>query len=69
MIEEIIEEYFYKKEGIKVWDWLGIAQTNWSIQKKNGLSKPTQEKLKEYFNINDLGKESAQTIIKRFYKV
>lgn len=54
MINEVLEKYSKDVFGIPVWEWLGIAKVTWSVQKKNGLSKKNNQKIREYFGAMDM---------------
>ena len=70
MIPDVLEKYSKDIFGVPVWEWLGIAQVTWSIQKKNGLSKKTKTKIDEHFNAIDMDdKELLLHITKEYIRL
>jgi hypothetical protein len=69
MILDLLEKYFIDVHNQKIWLWLDITNVGWSQQKKNGLSKKTIDKLKDYFELEEFGDNEfvSKTILDKYY--
>jgi hypothetical protein len=69
MLYDVIEYHWKTKEDNSIWEWLGISQVTWSVQKKKCVAKKHITKIQNYLDIdhNVSEKEFVTSILNIHY--